>query len=233
MSENLVAALVLLIYFSPIFYQLTIVLRELKKGNKLPLKKLFRFLKISISILIPTVVFFFIISHTNYLNYQKPMRFNEYDKITFDNFKGLNFFKKSLYGSTRFAYIVTSIETQIETDSVSIEALFHPSRSFVYNRKTYSKDLLNHEKYHFKITELFVRKAKKKISRLQLKNEQKINYIVTSIKKEERKYQKAYDYNTFHSYVHSEQKRYEKEIDSLLNLLSEYKKSKITLNEKK
>ncbi len=233
MNENLVAALVLLIYFSPIFYQLTIVIRESKKGNKLPLKKLYRFFKISMLILIPSVIFFFIISHTNYLNYQKPMKFSEYDKITFENFKGLNFFKKTFYGSTRFAYIVTSIEADIEKDSVSISALFHPSRSFVYNKKTYSKDLLSHEKYHFKITELFVRKAKERIFKLKTKNKGSINYILKSIKKEERRYQKEYDYNTFHSYVHSEQKRYEREIDSLLNLLNNFKKSKITLHEKK
>lgn len=233
MNENLVAALILLIYFSPIFYQLTIVIRESKKGNKLPLKKLYRFLKISMLVLIPSLVFFITISHTNYLNYQKPMKFSEYDKITFENFKGLNLFKKSLYGNTRFAYIVTSIDSDIDKDSVSIDALFHPSRSFVYNKKTYSKDLLSHEKYHFKITELFVRKAKERISKLKTKNKSNIDYILKSIEKEESKYQQEYDYNTFHSYVHSEQKRYEREIDSLLTLLNHFKKSKITLHEKK
>ena len=39
--------------------------------------------------------------------------------------------------------------------------------------------------------------------------------------------QKAYDYDTFHSYVFSEQKRYEKEVDSLLTSLIKYERPKI------
>lgn len=52
------------------------------------------------------------------------------------------------------------------------------------------------------------------------------------MKIEERAFQKEYDYNTFHSYVLSEQKKYEKEVDSLLTLLIKYKNPKIIINDK-
>lgn len=232
MNENLVITLILLLYFSPVFYQLALVIKESKSGNRIPLKKFLKFTKYTFLILIPILIVFAAISHTNYLNYEKPLTFDKYEQITFENFRGLEFFKKSLYGSERFAYVVTSIESEIDTDSVKVTSLFHPSRSFVYNKNTNSKELLSHEKYHIKITELFVRKAKQKIASLDTFKEDKIDGIIKSTRKEEKEFQSEYDYNTFHSYVLSEQKRYEKEVDSLLTLLNEYENPKIKIYDK-
>lgn len=232
MNENLIAILILLLYFSPLFYQLFFVIKESKRGNRKPLKKFLKYTKYSFLILIPIIIAFAIISHTNYLNYEKPLTFDKYEQITFENFRGVEFFKKSLYGSKRFAYVVTSIESEIGNDSVTIQALFYPSRSFVYKKNTNSDELLTHEKYHFKITELFARKAKKKISDLNSFDENKIKEIITEVKIQERKFQKEYDYNTFHSYVLSEQKRYEKKVDSLLTSLIKYENPKIKIDVK-
>lgn len=172
-----------------------------------------------------------VLNHTNFLNYERPLTYDQYDQITFENFRGLEFFKKSLYGNKRFAYVVTSIESEIDNNSIAVWSLFHPSRSFVYKTNTNSKELLTHEKYHIKITELFTRKAKKSISELSPFEREEAERIIKNAKQEERVFQKEYDYNTFHSYVLSEQKRHEKEIDSLLNLLVDFKKAKITLND--
>lgn len=232
MNDNLIFALFILIFYAPIFYQLIIVIKESKKGNKKPLKKLKKLLKYTFIIIIPIILITGILSHTNYLDYEKPLTFESYDQITFKNFRGLEFFKKSFYGSKRFAYVVTSIESEISDNSVVVESLFYPSRSFVYKKNTNSKELLSHEKYHIKITELFTRKAKEEILKLNQFEKNKIKSIINNTKREERKYQQEYDYNTFHSYVLSEQKKYEKEIDSLLNLLSEYKQPKIQFNDK-
>jgi hypothetical protein len=232
MNENLIVTLILILYFSPIFYQLILVIKESKRGNRVPLKKFLKFTKYSFLILIPILILFAVLSHTNYLNYEKPLTFNKYEQITFENFRGLEFFKKSLYGNDRFAYVVTTIESQIDKNSVEVKSLFHPSRSFVYNKNTNSKELLNHEKYHIKITELFARKAKQKIANLKSFKESKIQGIIQNTRKEERNYQEEYDYNTFHSYVLSEQKRYENQVDSLLTSLSEFEKPKIIIDEK-
>ena len=50
------------------------------------------------------------------MNYEKPITFDKYDEITFENFRGLELFKKSLYGNERFAYVVTTIESEINDD---------------------------------------------------------------------------------------------------------------------
>ncbi|NQY44171.1 MAG: hypothetical protein HRT87_12615 [Legionellales bacterium] len=170
-----------------------------------------------------------LLNRINFLNYKKPMTYDTISQISLNDFRGLEFFKKSLYGSERFAYVVTTIEIDIDKDSVSVYSLFHPSRSFVYNRKSKSEELLTHEMYHFKITELFTRKIKQEITLLKNSSEDNIDKIVASNFQKESQYQISYDKDTFHSYVLKEQKKYEKEVDSLLYLLREFKISKIKL----
>lgn len=232
MNENLIGILIIVIYFSPVLYQLFIVFKESKKGNELPLKKFLRFLKYSILILIPLAIIFGVLSHTNFLNYEKPMTYDKIDDLTFENFRGLEFFKKSLYGNEHFAYVNVTIESQIDDNTVMVQSLFHPSRSYVYNSHSNSVELLTHEKYHFKITELYVRMSKQKLSELPTPSSEKINSIIDEYRKQEREFQMKYDYDTFHSYVYSEQKKYQKEVDSLLSLLSEFKQAKISINVK-
>ncbi|HHC79895.1 MAG TPA: hypothetical protein ENK46_08425 [Flavobacteriia bacterium] len=232
MNETLLAFLIVLVYFSPLLYQLFLVIKEYKLGNKKPLKNFRKYLKYSLIILFPIVVVFLTLSHTNYLNYEKPMTYDKIDQITFENFRGLEFFKKSLYGNKHFAYIVTSIDSKIDDKEVTVQSYFYPSRSYVYNSHVSSKELLSHELYHFKITELFVRKAKKEIAALNEPSKERIKSIIERIIIEKNKYQAKYDYDTFHSYVFSEQKKYEKRVDSLLNLLSKFKNPKIQINVK-
>ena len=86
--------------------------------------------------------------------------------------------------------------------------------------------------YHFKIAELFVRIAKKRISEYNKISQKEITGIISEIKMEEKFYQIQYDDDTYHSYVLSEQKKYENEIDSLLNLHENFKNHKLHINEK-
>lgn len=232
MNENLIILLAVLFLFSPVIYQWYLLLKERKVENRIRIKKLLRFTKYSFIILIFISITFGILNHTNFLNYEKPIPFENFDRITFENFRGLEFFKKSLYGNEKFAYVVTSIESEVNDNSVSVHSYFHPSRSFVYKKNTSSRELLKHEKYHIKITELFAREARKRISNLKNFDKNKIEEIIKEVKLKERVFQKEYDYNTFHSYVFSEQKKYEKKIDSLLTLLKEYKNPKISINDK-
>lgn len=231
MNDLLAALLIFLIYFSPVFYQLGLVIKESKKGNPIPLKKLLKFFKWSVIIIIPIILLFGVLSHTNFLDYEKPLTYDKYENITFENFRGLEFFKKSLYGNERFAYVVTSIDSNIESDSVMIQSLFYPSRSFVYKQSTNSKELLKHEKYHIKITELFARKAKQEISKFVKPEVLKIGQTIEKNRIAENSYQKQYDKDTYHSYIYGEQIKYQRKIDSMLHLLKDYSKPKIKIND--
>lgn len=174
---------------------------------------------------------FYILTRVNILDYEKPIPYSRIENITFENFRGLEFFRKSLYGNEQFAYVKTSIEYEFCNDSIKIESFFHPSSSYVYNKKVFSKDLLKHEMYHFKITELYTRISKHKISLLKNSSKKNIVDILDESNIEENNLQIKYDDDTFHSYVLGEQKKYEKKIDSLLYLYSKYSKPKIPINE--
>jgi len=215
-----------LIFFTAIYIPL-IIIQFLVYLNKIKIPKLNykKFLIYNIIILLFGIIGFFVLSHTNYLDYEKPISYSEYKRISFQNFRGLELFKKTFQGSEYFAYVVTSIE--INNKNNSIEAYFHPSRSFVYNKKSRSKDLLTHELYHFKITELFARKARKEIIENKISNFDKRTEILNRILEDEKKFQQMYDYETSHSYVYFKQLAFEKEIDSLLLTLNIYENPKI------
>lgn len=191
--------------------------------NKIKRKLVFIFL---------IVIFFFVaLIQINFLDYEKPIPYARIKEISFKNFRGLEFFQKSLHGNKSFAYVYTSIDYKFEGDSVYVQSFFHPSRSYVFNNKVYSKELLVHEMYHFKIAELHSRLAKKRISEFKHPTEEAIEDIISSVKKEESDFQIRYDNDTFHSYVMFQQKKYEKEVDSLLALYENFKTPKIYINE--
>lgn len=231
--DYLIIVLAIVVYFSPAIYQIFLLVREEKDSRIAALKKVKRIFKISVLIFIPICTILLTLNHTNYLNYSKPISFKNYSKITFKDFKGLEFFHKEFEGSKQFAYIVTTINYKSKKDTAKIEAYFHPSRSFVYDRNSLDKDLLSHELYHFKITEIYARKLRKIISEKTFNSEDEIEKVIKKYLEKERIYQQKYDYDTYHSYIYGEQKKYEKNIDSLLHLLIEYKNPKVKIHVKK
>ncbi|NER18409.1 hypothetical protein [Spongiivirga citrea] len=231
MNEIIFGILFILVYFSPVFYQLHKIIKENPEKRKLKIRGLIKVLKITLVSFTVIAAVFLSLQHTNWLDYEKPIPFKNFNDISFKNFRGLEFFKKTLYGSKRFAYIRTDIETDIGDDQVYVESFFHPSKSFVYAKNNNDKYLLQHELYHFRITELFARKIKQEIDTTSIKSKTRINQIILKHFDSLGNYQKSYDYDTFHSYVLKEQRKYEKEVDSLLLLLNKYKKSNIVINE--
>ncbi len=228
-TEKILLIIMAAIYLPILLIELIFYLRIIKRPN-LNFKK---YLKINLIFAFCFGICFLILSYKNFLDYEKPIPFKEFERIDFKNFRGLELIKKKLYGSEYFAYVDTSIEYEIEDGYIKVESYFHPSSSFVYSKNSNSKDLLIHELYHFRITEVFARKAKEEISKNTHLNKNKIKNIIDIIKTEEREYQKKYDYDTFHSYVYEKQIRYQKEIDSLLINLKNFENSKIKYNEKK
>lgn len=192
---------------------------------KIPKLNFKKVLFINLILLLLGFIGILILSNTNYLDYEKPIPYSEYKRIGFKNFRGLEFFKKEFNGSKYFAYVVTTIE--LDKKNNTIEAYFHPSKSFVYNKKSSSTDLLMHELYHFKITEFFARKTRKEIIEKKNINFEDKEKILNSNLVEEDDFQKKYDYETYHSYVYSKQKEFERRIDSLLLTLKNYKNPKL------
>lgn len=215
-----------IIVFS-VFYLSIFIIEFLLYISKIKIPKLNfkKVLFINLILLLLGFIGILILSNTNYLDYEKPIPYSEYKRISFKNFRGLEFFKKEFNGSKYFAYVVTTIE--LDKKNNTIEAYFHPSKSFVYNKKSSSTDLLMHELYHFKITEFFARKTRKEIIEKKNSSFEDKEKILNSNLVEEDDFQKKYDYETYHSYVYSKQKEFERRIDSLLLTLENYKNPKL------
>jgi len=233
MSQTLSIIVFILIMFSPVFYKIYQLIRSGEVDFRIIFSRIKKYLIYATFISAVVIAFILSLNYINFLDYKEPMPFSKYDSITFHDFKAYEFFRKSFEGERRFAYIVTSIEVKINDDNIEVQSLFHPSRSFVYNSKINSKELLTHELYHFKITELYARHIRKKLKELNSLDKNIIDSIVEQEKIKGKIFQKKYDFDTYHSYVYQQQKLYEKQIDSLLSLYSEYKQPIININESK
>ena len=159
----------------------------------------------------------------NYFNYSKPIEHSAHNTISLKDFRGIKRINESLHGGNKFAYIVTEIKSFDSDYPFDIKAVFHPSRSYVYNENTIGdKNLLTHEMYHFHITEYIARKLRKEISK---RNPEDIdlNALLEKYKNEENLLQREYDKETYHSYFSGKQIEWQQKVDSLLNTLNKYR----------
>jgi hypothetical protein len=222
----------LIAFISVIFISLIVVkissLRQYKLITRAGIFKLFdRFLiLISIVGILVTTLWDF-----NYFNYSKSIPHEDWDKITLNDFKGLKMPKHNLDGETKFAFVSTSIKVKNHNNMLYVESFFHPCRSYVFNRRLFSNELLTHEMYHFHITEYCARLMKKEICDY---HEYGIDYNLSKVKRHfmvyEQSLQTQYDDETYHSYVHGKQLEWQKKIDSLLTSVEDYSNPDITLN---
>ena len=165
-----------------------------------------------------TCLFASILFHVNMFNYVPPIEYKDVSSITLRDFKGFKLPNQTLSGEKDFAFIVTSIEYDTDDTMVEVKAMFHPSRSYVYNENLVSQSLLEHELYHFHITEVFAREIRERLSGMkQVPTNVEVRKIVDAQMNAERKMQMEYDYETYHSYVLKKQKAWQGKIDSLLS----------------
>lgn len=123
-----------------------------------------------------------------------------------------------------FGYSVTKSETKIEEANFTIEAHFYPEHSWCLKDKI-DDNILNHERFHFNLTELFARKLRKQIAEtnftLNLKAE--ADAIYNNINKELQAMQKQYDAETNFSINVAAQKQWQAKIEKQLKALERFK----------
>jgi hypothetical protein len=170
------------------------------------------------------IVLFAGIYEINYLDYASPIPYKYWETITWEDFRGLRRPTHNLQGSTRIAFITCDFEVAEEKKQVSVTTYFHPSRSFVYSRNTFDKNLFTHEMYHLHITELCARLLRKEIhDNLLSGKENELSLYAETFRKKEDSMQREYDYETDHGYRLGDQRKWQSRIDSLLLDLAEFK----------
>ena len=183
-------------------------------------------MKINILVTFLAVLLFSIVAlfEVNYLDYGSPVPYSKIKAISFYDFKGLKKPAQTLNGVKEFAFISTSRETRLTNDHTFIAiTYFHPSRSYVFNQHIRETGLLTHELYHFHISEYFTRLIRKAVFEYPGKiSPSAIDDIVEAYNTQENDMQMQYDEESYHSYVLSEQKRWEKLIDNYLSSLIKF-----------
>jgi hypothetical protein len=160
----------------------------------------------------------------NYLNYSFPIPYSKYNTITLADFKGYKKPSMTVEGMNEFAFINTSRVVKLLSDSsLFADTYFNPSRSYVFNQHLWNKDLLTHELYHFRIAEYHTRLIRKSISEYHGKmTSDVVKQKENEYHELERDMQMKYDDESDHSYVLSEQKKWQQFIDSSLLSLEQF-----------
>jgi hypothetical protein len=210
----------LVIYSIVITYDTYVWLRNRKTEDRIIKKRrIASSFNLTLFVLSFSLIIISILYHVNFLRYQKPIEHADSNTISLRDFKGIKLPGQSMDGVKEFAFIVTSFDCQITDDQINLRALFHPSRSYVFNEKAVDKFLLQHEIYHFHITEYFARLIRKELSlHKKMPSRETVDDIIYKHKNLLAQMQFQYDNESYHSYILKKQKLWEKRIDSLLSV---------------
>ena len=122
-----------------------------------------------------------------------------------------------------FGFSATSSSRGLEDYSFNIASHFYPDKSWHVN-ESLSDIVLNHERLHFDITELYARKFRQRITNFKFTNaiNNEMQSIHDAIIKELGELQNKYDAETNHSQILEKQLAWQKFIALELNKLSNY-----------
>lgn len=191
---------------------------RLKRKNRIDRNKFFSvFDKMLVSISIVAILISMLWDF-NFLRFATAIEHKNWQEITLADFKGLKRPIQTLEGNTEFAFISSTIDVAKKGETVKVRALFHPCRSYVFDRYIYAPGLLEHELTHFHITEYHARLLRKNISNGHLN----LAIAEERIIEQENEMQKSYDYDTYHGQLNGKQIEWQNRLDSLLKGLKDF-----------
>lgn len=122
-----------------------------------------------------------------------------------------------------FSYSTKKSETQLIDYTYEVKADFYPEKSWCLKDRV-NNNILNHERLHFDITELYARKFRKRIenTRFTMDINNQMEVIHEAINEELETMQNKYDAETNHSQDIDKQKEWQTNIVIELNKLSYY-----------
>jgi len=171
--------------------------------------------------LIPVILLFFIVQDSPTLSWQVDYR------LEWSDFKGAPKPKSNAAAVTAsgisFSYHIKTTDTELIEYTYTVYADFYLEKSW-YLKDRVTANILNHERLHFDITELFARKFRQRIKNttftLDIKNQ--MEGLHDTINAELEVMQQAYDSETDHSQNIKKQKEWQAKIILELNKLAYY-----------
>lgn len=151
-------------------------------------------------------------------NFNAPVLFHKWKQLTWDDFQG---FAKPF--TSWAAGINSNVYVEYDSSKTKYIAYAAMNNQLSWKKKdaTESNYLLNHEQYHFNLTEYFSRKLNEIIERERIDTEEALLIKLTSIRNELDNIQDKYDNESDHSINRDHQRKWEFKIDSLLSSLEE------------
>lgn len=155
------------------------------------------------------------------------MRWNPDYKIEWSDFKGKPVLQTTTVAVTAsgitFSFSSKKSDTRLIDYNYLVRADFYPEQSW-YDEARVTPSILNHERLHFDITELFARKFRQRIesTTFNMNISNQMETIHNSINRELETMQNTYDAQTNNSQNRELQKEWETKIKQQLNKLVHY-----------
>ncbi|NRD20584.1 DUF922 domain-containing protein [Winogradskyella eckloniae] len=166
----------------------------------------------------------FISSETN----EETLTWDAANKLTWADFKAKPDYDSDAVALTAsgitFGYGVKTSGKRIVEFSSTVETHFYPNKSW-YKKEESNVHILRHEQLHFDITELYSRKLRQQITKLQVNQniKKQLNQLHEDINVELSATQAKYDQETQHSIDAVKQRAWSNFIEKELKLLDAFK----------
>jgi hypothetical protein len=179
-----------------------------------------------------SILFLFIFCAFSVVNNKEQIEYSEQQKLAWSDYKA-----RPNKTSSFKALTATRISFKANSDgkklNISIKNIFEPQNSWTKTQENI--DLLEHERLHFHISELFARELRKEIltTKFRSKDEKLMNEISEMYKhsmKELTEYQKQYDKESEHSINEFKQKEWEGIVFKRLSELKPFESSEIEIS---
>jgi len=153
------------------------------------------------------------------------LEWNEFYEISWENFKGNPDVNSKADAATSVA-ILAKPYISGKKINYTVYALFNQNKSWARNT---NDRLLEHEKLHFDIAELYARKIRKKVAQLQKSNETEIGTYkkaVHQLLEESNQADLKYDLETLHGALKQKQEKWAAQLEKELVELEEFKRKR-------
>lgn len=156
------------------------------------------------------------------------MMWSETTKLTWSDFKAEPDSESDAVALTAsgitFGYSVKTSGKRIMDFSTTVEAHFYPNKSWYLKEKS-NVHILEHEQLHFDITELYARKFRQQLTKLEVNQNVKaqMERLHTAINEAVNETQRRYDKQTKHSMNIEKQNEWEAFIKKELKGLDQFK----------
>jgi len=171
-------------------------------------------------------ILFFVVFQTS-MSQDKEIQWRADEKLTWNDFQAKPDYSHPYaaitYSGISYGFSADIINGEVKVN-YDINCFFVVNKSWVKKRYLNDNELLVHEQLHFDITELFVRKFRKKLSEMTFSKNVKseIKTVYKAITKDKVKMQELYDEETDHSKKKIKQKEWEVSIASQLQNLIQF-----------